>query len=62
MSANSAGVAEMPAVRRDERTGAVVIVLDHAEARHGQPERVEHFLTNADVAQAAVDHERIRQG
>ena len=37
MSANSAGVAEMPnftAVRRNEGAGTVAVVLDHTEARN----------------------------
>ena len=53
--------AELTAVRRDKGAGTVMVVLDHAEARHGQPERIEHLLAHMNVAQTAVYHERIRQ-
>ena len=53
--------AELTAVRCNEGTGTVAVILDHAEARDRQPERIEHLLAHMNVPQTAVDHERVRQ-
>ena len=53
--------AELTAVRCNEGTGTVAVVLDHAEARNRQPERIEHLLADMHMTQTAVDHERVRQ-
>ena len=48
-------------VAEEQFIGAVAVVLDHAEARNRQPERVEHLLADVHMTQTAVDHERVRQ-
>lgn len=64
MSANHGGHGrnpELPPVRRDQTARAVMIVLDHAEARRCHAKPVQYALRGAHMPESAVNQEHGRQ-
>ena len=51
------GDADLMPAGRDERAGAVAVVLDHAEHRHLQAKAVEHRQRDRCMLGAAVDEQ-----
>ena len=53
--------AQLMAPGGDERTGAVAVVLDHAQHGHIQPGLCQHLLGHTGVLLTAVDQQQVRQ-
>jgi len=54
--------ADLHALRRHQRTGAVTVVLHHAQHRHGEVQLGRHLLGHPSVLDASVDEQQVGEG